>query len=91
MPNPIRCYKYQRFGHVTKKSEHNDVSARCSATGHKDDTCTMAFNFNCVNCGENHASFNKKCSFYRREYDIQLIRVSNNVCFLSLQNSFTNS
>ena len=33
--------------------------------------------FKCVNCGENHASYNKKCSFYRREYDIQSIRVSN--------------
>ena len=58
---------------------HNDVCARCSATCHKDDTCTMTFK--CVNCGENHASYNKKCSFYRREYDSQSIRVSNNVSF----------
>ena len=23
VPNPIRCYKYQRFGHVTSKCKHN--------------------------------------------------------------------
>ena len=52
---------------------------RCSATGHKDDTCTKEHK--CVNCEENHASYNKKCSFYKREYDIQHIRVSQNVSF----------
>ena len=35
----------------------------------------------CVNCEENHASYNKKCSFYKREYAIQHIRVSHNVSF----------
>ena len=66
----------------SSKCKHTEVCARCSATGHKDDTCTVAFK--CVNCGENHASYNKKFSFYRREYDIQSIRVSNNVLFLKL-------
>ena len=79
VPNPIRCYKCQRFGHVTSKCKHNEVCARCSATGHKDDTCTKEHK--CFNCEENHASYNKKCSFYKREYDIQHIRVSQNVSF----------
>ena len=69
VPNPIRCYKCQRFGHVTSKCKHNEVCARCSATGHKDDTCTRT-------CEENHALYNKKCSFYKREFDIKHIRVN---------------
>ena len=64
---------------MTSKCKHNEVCARCSATGHKDDTCTKEHK--CVNCEENHASYNKKCSFYKREYDIQHIRVSQNVSF----------
>ena len=79
VPNPIRCYKWLRFGHVTSKCKHNEVCARCSATGHKDDTCTKEYK--CVNCEESHASYNKKCSFYKREYDIQHIRVSQNIYF----------
>ena len=79
VPNPIRCYKCQRFGHVTSKCKHNEVCARCSETGHKDTTCTKAFK--CVNCEENHTSYNKKCTVYKREYDIQNILVSRNISF----------
>ena len=51
VPNPIRCYKCQRLGHVTSKCKDNEGCARCSATGHKDDTCTKEHK--CVNCEEN--------------------------------------
>ena len=79
VPNPIRCYKCQRFGHVTGKCKHSETCARCSETGHKDDTCTKEYK--CINCGEKHASYNKTCSYYKMEFDIQHIRVSKNVYF----------
>ena len=74
VPNPLRCYKCQKFGHVTSKCKHCETCARCSETGHKDDSCTKAFK--CANCGECHTAYSKKCSIYKREYDIQSIRVS---------------
>ena len=37
--------------------------------------------YKCVNCGEKRASYNKKCSFYKKEYDIQHIRVPKIVSF----------
>ena len=43
VPNPIRCYKCQRFGHVTGRCKHSETCARCSETGHKDDTCTKGY------------------------------------------------
>ena len=43
VPNPIRYYKCQRFGHVTSKCKHNEVCAICSETDNKDTTCTKAF------------------------------------------------
>ena len=67
---------------MTRKCKHIEVCARCSATGHKDDTCTKEHT--CVICEENHAPYHKKCSFYKREYDIQHIRVSQNVSSLKL-------
>ena len=60
VPNPIRCYKC----HVTRKCKYNEVCARCSETGHKDTTCTKTLK--CVNCEENHTSYNKKCTVYKR-------------------------
>ena len=46
---------------MTRKCKHNEVCARWSATGHKDDTCTKEHK--CVNCEENHALYNKKMQF----------------------------
>ena len=79
VPNPLRCYKCQRFGHVTSKCKHSETCAKCSETGHKDESCTKSFK--CVNCGENHAAYSKKCTVYKKEYDIQSIRVSSNISF----------
>ena len=79
VPNPLRCYKCQRFGHVTSKCKHNETCAKCSETGHKDDSCTKAFK--CINCGESHAAYSKKCAIFKREFDIQSIRVSRNISF----------
>ena len=42
VPNPLRCYKCQKFGHVTSKCKHSETCARCSETGHKDYSCTKA-------------------------------------------------
>ena len=77
VPNPLRCYRCQKFGHVMSKCKHSETCARCSETGHKDESCKKAFK--CVNCGECHAAYNKKCSVYKKEYDIQSIRVSRNI------------
>ena len=79
VPNPLRCYRCQKFGHVTSKCKHSETCARCSETGHKNESCKKAFK--CVNCGECHAAYNKKCCVYKKEYDIQSIRVSRNISF----------
>ena len=54
VPNPIRCCKCQRFGHVTGKCKHSETCAICAETGHKDDPCTKEYK--CINCGNTHAS-----------------------------------
>ena len=64
---------------MTSKCKHIKVCARCSQIGHKYNTCTKAFK--CVNCEENHTSYNKKCNVYKREYEIQNIKVSGNNFF----------
>ena len=61
------------------KCKHSETCARCSETGHKNESCKKAFK--CINCGECHAAYNKKCSVYKKEYDIQSIRVPRNISF----------
>ena len=89
VPNPLRCYRCQKFGHVTSKCKHSETCARCSETGHTDESCRKAFK--CVNCGECHAAYNKKCSVYKKEYDIQSIRVSRNISFFETRQVHQNT
>ena len=77
IPNPLCCYKCQTFGHVTSKCKHSEICARCSETGHEDDSCATVLK--CANCGECYTAYSMKCSIYKREYDIQSIRVSRNI------------
>ena len=79
VPNPIRCYKCQTFGHTSNKCKKSEICARCSETGHYDKTCNKAFK--CINCKENHAAYSKKCPIYKKEYDIPNIRVKKTVSF----------
>ena len=61
------------------------VCARCSAIR------TTLWHSNVLTVAEIHPSYNKKCSFYKREYDIQHIRVSNNVLFFEARNIYQQS
>ena len=65
VPNPLRCYKCQRFGHITSKCKHSETCAKCSETGNKDESCTKAYK--CVNCGESRAAYSKKYTVYKKE------------------------
>ena len=89
VPNPMRCYKCQTFGHTSNKCKKSEVCARCSETGHYDKTCNKAFK--CINCKENHAAYSKKCPIYKKEYDIQNIRVKKNVSFFEARKQYNQS
>jgi len=79
VPNPLRCYKCQMFGHTTDKCKRAEVCAKCSEKGHNDKLCQKEYK--CANCDGNHASFSKQCSFFKKEFDIQNIRVTKSVSF----------
>ncbi|XP_055932751.1 uncharacterized protein LOC129962782 [Argiope bruennichi] len=59
IPNPLRCFKYQRFGH-SKASCHGTLTyARCAEGGHESSECTAPEK--CVNCKGQHTSFSRLC------------------------------
>jgi hypothetical protein len=83
IPTPMRCFACHKFGHLSKHCTLKDSPTcyNCNNTKHihnKEDKCTNpAF---CVNCGEtSHNSYNRNCKEYRRQVEIQTIRVTQNV------------
>ena len=85
VPNPIRCYKCQRFGHVTSKCKHNEVCARCSATGHKDDTCTKEHK--CVTVKKTMHRITKNAVFINESMIFSILEYHRIYLFLKLVQS----
>ncbi|GBM31723.1 hypothetical protein AVEN_45642-1 [Araneus ventricosus] len=80
IPNPLRCYKCQRFGHTTESCRGKLTGAQCSQIGHESEICYVTTPY-CINCKENHPSYAKVCSQWKIEKEIQTSKIKPNISF----------
>lgn len=64
IPNPIRCYNCQIFGHLAHNCKRKPVCAKCSG-GHKTSDCTDTKR-KCSNCLGDHSAAYKNCPKYQQ-------------------------
>ena len=82
IPNPLRCFKCQKFGHHSAKCRNETVvCARCGEEGHDDKTCKTE-EIHSVNCKGDHCSFSRDCPHWRRRFN--LLHISK-MCLLGRQ------
>ncbi|XP_023231257.1 uncharacterized protein LOC111631271 [Centruroides sculpturatus] len=55
IPNPLRCYKCQRFRHSQTLCRGKSLCAQCGVEGHQGTECTTTPC--CVNCKEVHPAY----------------------------------
>ena len=79
IPNPLRCYKCQRFGHHKFNCRRNATCARCGEEGHEDSSCSQPEK--CINCQDSHSAYSKICPIWKKEKQIQYLKVTNNISF----------
>ena len=79
IPNPVRCFQCQRFGHGKSQCKGKEICFRCSEEGHDGLHCNKAIK--CFNCGEAHMSSNKECPVYRKEKEIIKIKCEKNISY----------
>lgn len=79
IPNPLRCFKCQKYGHHQSTCKHAEVCPKCSLTSHGDEPCTGPVN--CVNCGGDHPAYVSACPVWKREKDICRVKVTSNVSY----------
>lgn len=86
IPEPMRCYKCLKFGHIQKFCASNDEKkcGNCNQQVHTDrekgGKCLETPK--CCNCGSNeHGSFSKICSVYKMEKEIAAIRVKMKISY----------
>ncbi|XP_055951582.1 uncharacterized protein LOC129987649 [Argiope bruennichi] len=79
IPNPIRCYKCQRFGHLRTACRGNMVCARCVSVGHSIIDCQLEPK--CANCAQPHESSSKYCPTWKHEKEIQKLKAQKNISY----------
>ncbi|XP_048248839.1 uncharacterized protein LOC125378067 [Haliotis rufescens] len=75
VPNPLRCYKCQKFGHGAKTCTNKARCFRCRQT-HESSDCTNAIR--CANC---NLSSSKACPAFILENKILKLKHTNNISY----------
>ena len=81
VPNPMRCYRCQKFGHTESRCTRTPVCGRCSFVGEEHDHSTCTNEIKCLNCGGPHLSSSKQCPTWKLEKDTLTIKYTENVSF----------
>ena len=79
VPQPLRCFKCQRFGHHRENCKRDEVCGRCGQPDHNDSSCNKPVK--CVNCSEKHTAFSKDCPVWQKEKEIQKVRTEQKISF----------
>ena len=79
IPNPLRCFRCQRFGHGKNKCNADPICHRCAQPEHEGTPCRS--HDKCANCGGDHASSSKDCPNWQREKQICEIKVNRNITY----------
>jgi hypothetical protein len=79
IPNPLRCFKCQRFGHGKSVCSRIAVCAKCGQEGHEDTSCQNPPH--CANCSGAHAAFSKECPIWNKQRAITRIKFEKNISF----------
>ncbi|GBO00704.1 hypothetical protein AVEN_14112-1 [Araneus ventricosus] len=79
IPNPLRCFKCQRFGHSKTNCRWTLTCARCAAAGHESTDCTAVEK--CVNCDGKHTSFSRSCPKWKVEKEVVATKYKQNISF----------
>ena len=79
IPNPIRCFKCQRFGHFRSNCKNNECCEKCGSEDHNVTNCENTAK--CVNCDGSHSANSRSCPKWIEEKKIQEIKVMGNVTY----------
>ncbi|GBM76577.1 hypothetical protein AVEN_254404-2 [Araneus ventricosus] len=79
IPNPLRCFKCQRFGHSQTNCRGALTCARCAEQGHISQQCTEKEK--CVNCSGDHTSFSRSCPRWKQEKEIMAVETKEQISY----------
>ena len=78
VPNPMRCFNCNMFGHTSQSCK---VAAKCPGCGNDKPDGRYEGPKLCSNCNGPHASSAKDCPIWQKEKEIQRVRVEKRMSF----------
>ncbi|GFW63665.1 uncharacterized protein TNCV_4329531 [Trichonephila clavipes] len=87
IPNPLRCFKCQRFGHSQTACRGQLTCSRCASVGHASSDCSLEQK--CVNCSQPHSADSKLCPKWKIEKEIQIIKTNRNISYIEARKFIT--
>ena len=79
VPNPLRCYKCQKYRHHEDAFRGREVCEKCDQKDPDHHMNECEFPNKCANCGGDHTVFTRSCESWRREKEILSIKYKNNI------------
>ena len=81
IPNPLRCFRCQLFGHhgnaCRSSTQH---CGKCAAEGHDTDSCA-SLTLKCRNCGDAHSSSSRDCPVWKQEKEVCTVKVTQGLTY----------
>ena len=81
IPNPLRCYHCQVFGHHENKCGRHAVCCNCGEPEHCAPSGVCDKPAKCVNCSGDHPANSKQCPQWEKEKKILKIKCENSLSF----------
>ena len=78
VPNPMRCFNCNKFGHTSQRCK---FAAECTGCGKDKHEGQCKGPKLCSNCNGPHASLAKDCPVWQKEKEIQCVRVEKRISF----------
>jgi len=79
IPNPLRCFKCQKFGHGQSRCDREPICAKCGRGDHNEEHCSNRAS--CPNCSGDHPANSKACPMWLQEREIQRIKILQNLSY----------
>ncbi|GFX38934.1 uncharacterized protein TNCV_747131 [Trichonephila clavipes] len=77
IPNPLRCFNCQRYGHSKNVCLGQSTCPRCGEVGH--DSNDYSKKERCVNCKGEHPACSRACPTWRQEKEITTVKIKNKI------------
>jgi hypothetical protein len=88
IPNPLRCFNCQKFGHHKSACKHSSTCGRCGLPEHTGSECTKEPE--CVNCKGSHPAYASSCPMWKKEKKICEVKTLQNISYPEARKSVEN-